>query len=102
MLNPLPFEHDSPELLEAVALALAPVVSRMPQPEPARSAERTPVYASWRRESADGAGIISASDVIPETEAGDSWLDLAALHTGFSAEDLSREIERDARRFEAN
>ena len=94
MSNPLPFELDRPELLEAAALALAAAAAHPPQPGRARP------YAVWQR---DGAGDVRrVPDAAPEAEAPDSWPVPAAYRAGRSAEDLSLEIERDARRFEAN
>ncbi len=104
MMEPLPFEQDRPELLEAASLALAAVMAHpaQPQPERARSPEPAPVYAVWQRESGDGAAVHYGPGETPEIETVFSRLDPAALSAGLSAEDLSREIERDARRFEAN
>ena len=95
MMEPLPFELDRPELLEAAALALTAVA--VPPAQAQR--ERTRSYAVWQRESAGDPRRMPERP--PEAEGVDSWLDLAAISTGLSAEDLSREIDRDARRFEA-
>ena len=98
MLNPLPFERDSAELLEAAALALDAVALHPPQAPP----EQARAYAVRRRESAaEHAPVFGASDALPEAEAVFSLLDFTAPGAGRSAEALSREIERDARRFEA-
>ena len=96
MLNPLAFEQDRPELLEAVSSALAAVRVRPAQPERARA------FAVWQREAAEHAPVRSMSEAAPETGTVFSRPDPADLNVGRSAEDLSREIERDARRFQAN
>ena len=96
MLNPLAFEQDRPELLEAVSSALAAVRVRPAQREQART------FAVWQREAAEHAPVRSMSEAAPETGIVFSRLDPADLNVGRSAEDLSREIERDARRFQAN
>ena len=97
MLNPLPFERDSAELLEAAALALEAVAlyPAQAQPAPARAS------ALRRRESGADDALRGASDPAPEEEALFSLLDLPPRGAGYSAEALSREIERDARRYEA-
>ena len=95
MLNPLAFEQDRPELLEAVSSALAAVRVRPAQPERA-------AYAVWQREAAEHAPVRSMSEAASESGTVFSRLDPAALYAGPGAEDLSREIERDARRFQAN
>ena len=96
MLNPLAFEQDRPELLEAVSSALAAVRVRPAQPERARA------FAVWQREAAEHAPVRSMSEAASESGTVFSRLDPAALYAGPGAEDLSREIERDARRFQAN
>jgi hypothetical protein len=102
MTGPLPFELDSPELLEAVSAALA-ALTPAPAREPtavSRRAENAPAYAVWQRESGDDPAALNASEALPEAETVFSWLDPAAISSGLSPEALSREIERDARRFE--
>ena len=101
-MTELPFELDSPELLEAVSAALA-ALTPVPAREPAavsRRAENSPAYAVWQRESGGEAAALNASETLPEAENVFSWLDPAAIGAGLSPEALSREIERDARRFE--
>lgn len=95
MLNPLPFEGDSPELLSAL-IALLPQL-RVQTPEPAGPAARSALPQR-------GDPGFDAARTVPEPDAetGFSPLDAAAPVPGLSAEALSREIERDARRFEAN
>lgn len=96
MLNPLAFEQDRPELLEAVSLALTDV-----RVHPAQR-EQTRTFAVWQREAAEHAPVRSMPEAAPETGTVFSRPDPAALYAGPGAEDLSREIERDARRFQAN
>ena len=96
MMDRLPFEQDLPELLEAVSPALAAVRVHPAQPERARA------FAVWQREAAEHAPVRSMSEAAPETGTVFSRPDPADLNVGRSAEDLSREIERDARRFQAN
>ena len=96
MMDRLPFEQDLPELLEAVSSALAAVRVRPAQPERARA------FAVWQREAAEHAPVRSMPEAAPGTEIVFSRPDPAALPAGPSAEELSREIERDARRFQAN
>ena len=95
MLNPLPFEGDSPELLSAL-IALLPQL-RVQTPEPAR-----PAAASALPQRGDPGSAAARTVPEPDAEAVFLRLDAAALAPGLSAEALSREIERDARRFEAN
>ena len=96
MMDRLPFEQDLPELLEAVSPALAAVRVRPAQPERARA------FAVWQREAAEHAPVRSMPEAAPGAEIVFSRPDPAALPAGPSAEELSREIERDARRFQAN
>lgn len=96
MMDRLPFEQDLPELLEAVSPALAAVRVRPAQPERARA------FAVWQREAAEHAPVRSMPEAAPWAEIVFSRPDPAALPAGPSAEELSREIERDARRFQAN
>ena len=96
MMDRLPFEQDLPELLEAVSSALAAVRVRPAQPERARA------FAVWQREAAEHAPVRSMPEAAPGAEIVFSRPDPAALPAGPSAEELSREIERDARRFQAN
>ena len=96
MMDRLPFEQDLPELLEAVSPALAAVRVRPAQREQART------FAVWQREAAAQTAVQSVPEAAPGTEIVFSRPDPAALPAGPSAEELSREIERDARRFQAN
>ena len=96
MMDRLPFEQDLPELLEAVSPALAAVRVRPAQPERARA------FAVWQREAAAQTSVQSVPEAAPGAEIVFSRPDPAALPAGPSAEELSREIERDARRFQAN
>ena len=102
MMDPLPFELDSPELLEAAMAALAALT-----PVPARErtavshrAESAPAYAVWQRESGGEPAALNTTEVLPEVETVFALRDPAAIGSGLSPEALSREIERDARRFE--
>ena len=97
MMDRLPFEQDLPELLEAVSPALAAV-----RVHPARTQPERAAYAVWQREAAEHAPVRNMSEAAPETGTVFSRPDPAALYAGPGAEDLSREIERDARRFQAN
>ena len=101
-MTELPFELDSPELLEAVSAALAaltPVPARE-RTAVSRRAESAPACAVWQRERGGDPAVQFASAALPEAETVFSWLDPAAIGAGLSPEALSREIERDARRFE--
>ena len=97
MMDRLPFEQDLPELLEAVSPALAAV-----RVHPARTQPERAAYAVWRREAAAQSAVQSVPEAAPGAEIVFSRPDPAALPAGPSAEELSREIERDARRFQAN
>ena len=98
----LPFELDSPELLEAAAAALA-ILTPVPVQERtvgSRRTETAPVYAARQREGAADPVVLRTLEDASETGTVFSRLDLAAIGAGLSPEALSREIERDARRFE--
>lgn len=97
MMDRLPFEQDLPELLEAVSPALAAV-----RVHPARTQPERAAYAVWQREAAAQTAVQSVPETAPGAEIVFSRPDPAALPAGPSAEELSREIERDARRFQAN
>ena len=99
-----PFEHDDPELLEAAIAALAAVALRPAEapPERVRTAEPAPVYAAWQREAAEHTAVQSAAGAMQGDDPPFVWPDPAPVSLPLRAEDLSREIERDARRFQAN
>ena len=98
----LPFELDSPELLEAAAAALTALtpVPAQERTEVSRRTETAPAHAMWQRESAADPAVLRTLEDASETGTVFSRLDLAAIGAGLSPEALSREIERDARRFE--
>ena len=102
MMDPLPFELDSPELLEAAAAALAALTPVPAQERTAvsRRTETAPVDTVLQWEGAADPAVLRTLEDAPETGIVFSRLDLAAIGAGLSPEALSREIERDARRFE--
>ena len=101
----LPFEHDSLELLNACAVALLPL-SPVPSPQhenPFAQTEVLPAAENHRAWNPGGNATMRqvggtfgadfgavASDFLPDYSA------------GISVEALSRAVERDARRFDAN
>lgn len=103
-MNPLPFEHDSLELLEACALALLPLRS-VPEAQAHIAQEQQAVLKPtsgtvWQRlpggspvmKSGGGHPVSTFDPVAAES--------LPMQSVGGTIEDISRAVERDARRFD--
>lgn len=101
----LPFEHDSLELLDACAAALLPtpaIPNAQDAPPLAQTAASSSEETLWQRFPDDrtvikqpGSHTIGAYGLTPLTPMPENG-------GGFSVEALSRAVERDARRYDAN
>ena len=102
-MNPLPFEHDSLELLKACALALLPVqpgAAASQEPGQAQSAAVRAAGTVWQR-LPGGSAVMKQADSSPASAYGRfSPEQMAEKSVGVSVEALSRAVERDARRFD--
>lgn len=103
-MNPLPFEHDSLELLEACALALLPLRS-VPEAQAHRAQEQQAASKPsagtvWHR-LPGGSPIIERSGSHPASAFDPVAAEPLPLQSaGLTIEEISRTVERDARRFE--
>lgn len=101
----LPFEHDSLALLEVCAEALVPLPS-VPNTQEASSLAQTgilPPAQTVRQRFSDDHALMKQT----ESLTGGEYRRMPLMptmekETGFSVEALSRAVERDARRFDAN
>jgi len=101
----LPFENDSLELLETCAMALRPLpgAPAAKEAQPSVQTEALPLAGTVWQRFPGGNAVMKQSGSTFRADYGTVLPEhLPERSAGISAEALSRVVERDARRFDAN